>query len=160
MPRVSNDFRTWGLELDSVRKTKFLTQLSSQIVDGFVYHKIIYGKKGKPVNSAFLEVNDAFEGFTGLKRENILRKRVAEVFPNPKKESCKWIDIYEKVMLSEDPVKLTCYSQVLDKWFEVSLFYVEKDFCLIKFEDITKRKKNKRARMGNNNIPKPRRQRR
>ena len=70
------------------------------------------------------------------------------MFPNPKNESCKWTDIYEKGMLSEDPVKLTSYSQALDKWFEVSVFYLEKDFCLIKFEDITKRKKIERANGG------------
>lgn len=52
---------------------------------GFAYHQVIVDSIGAPVDSVLLEVNSAFEALTGLKRKDILGKRVTEVFPGIEK---------------------------------------------------------------------------
>ena len=43
--------------------------------DGFAYHKIVVDKTGLPVDYVFLEVNNAFEKYTGLKKKKYLRTK-------------------------------------------------------------------------------------
>ena len=50
--------------------------LFENMLDSFALHKIVLNKKGAPVDYIFLEVNQAFERQTGLKREDILGKKV------------------------------------------------------------------------------------
>jgi PAS domain-containing protein len=53
--------------------------LFEKMINGFALHRIILDDKGNSVDYVFLEANPAFEKLTGLKRENIIGKRVTEV---------------------------------------------------------------------------------
>ncbi len=41
---------------------------------GLGLSKVVVDEKGEPVDYIYLEFNDAFEEFTGLKREEIINK--------------------------------------------------------------------------------------
>ncbi len=60
-----------------------------KMIDGFALHKIIVDEKGRPIDYVFLEINDAFGKLTGLKREDIIGKRVTEVLPGMEKRSSR-----------------------------------------------------------------------
>ena len=68
---------------------KFLSKNCQLLLEnlpyGFAYHQVIVDSTGAPVDYVFLEVNSAFENLTGLVREDILGKRVTEVFPGIEK---------------------------------------------------------------------------
>ena len=49
--------------------------LFSNMLDAFVYCKIVVDKGGKPVDWVFLDVNDAYEQMAGLKKEQIIGKK-------------------------------------------------------------------------------------
>ena len=49
--------------------------LFTNMISGFAYHQIVLNKNGKPVDYIFLEINDAFERLTGLKRERYCREK-------------------------------------------------------------------------------------
>ena len=66
---------------------------------GYAYHKIILDKNHKPYDYEFIEVNLAFEDFTGLKRLDILGKKGSEVMPDFKKQEIDWIQVYGNVAL-------------------------------------------------------------
>jgi len=51
------------------------------MLNGFAYHKIILNSDGKPIDYIFIEINKAFEKLTGLKREEVIGKKVTEVIP-------------------------------------------------------------------------------
>src|SRR6056297_1541542 len=70
---------------------------------GFARQKIIYDETGKPVDYIFLAVNPSFEKFTGLKRKQILNRRVTEVLPKSKDDAFDWISYYGKIVT--DPVE-------------------------------------------------------
>ena len=43
--------------------------LFEKMQDAYAYHKVLLDEKGKPVDYVFLEVNETFEKFTGLKKK-------------------------------------------------------------------------------------------
>jgi PAS domain-containing protein len=42
--------------------------LFDHMMNGFAYHKVLFDDQGKPVDYIYLEVNNAFEKMTALKR--------------------------------------------------------------------------------------------
>jgi PAS domain S-box-containing protein len=115
--------------------------LFENMQDGFAYHKVLFDEKGKPVDYVFLEINEAFERLTGLKRENILGKAVTQVLPGIEKEPANWIGVYGKVALTGKPARFENYAEALNRWYMVSAYAPEKGYFAATFEDITERKK-------------------
>ncbi|NBD36754.1 MAG: PAS domain S-box protein [Chloroflexi bacterium] len=70
--------------------------LFDSLQDGFALHEIICDENDQPIDYRFLEVNPAYEVITGLKREEIIGKRVREVWPEVK---AGWIQKFGKVAL-------------------------------------------------------------
>ncbi len=112
-----------------------------KMLDGFAYHKIVVDKAGRPVDYVFLEINYAFEKMTGLKREQIVGKKVTEVLPGIEKDPDDWIGVYGKVALTGEPVQFESQAIPLAKWYRVSAYCPEKGYFAALFEDITERKK-------------------
>ena len=61
--------------------------LFENMQDAFAYHKVLFDETGKPVDYVFLEVNEAFEKFTGLKKEKIIGKKVTDCFSRHRERS-------------------------------------------------------------------------
>jgi PAS domain-containing protein len=59
--------------------------------EGFALHEIICDAEGTPCDYRFLEVNPAFERLTGLKRRDLVGKRVKEILPGTE---AHWIDSF------------------------------------------------------------------
>ncbi len=114
--------------------------LFSKMLNGFAYHQIIV-KEGKPVDYVYLALNDAFEKMTGIKRENVIGRRVTQILPGIDKDPADWIGIYGKVALTGQPTMFENYAAPLGKWFSVSAYSPKKGFFVAIFEDITERKK-------------------
>ncbi len=79
----------WAKALGGDRKQ--FDMFFDRMLDGFAYHKIVVDKAGKPIDYVFLEVNHVFEKMTGLKRENIIGKKVTLVLARNRERSC-WLD--------------------------------------------------------------------
>lgn len=127
------------------RSEQKYSALFENMPDGFAYHKVLFDEAQRPVDYVFLEVNDAFERLTGLKREDILGKRVTQVLPGIKKEPANWIDVYGMVALTGEPVKFENYAEALGRWYLVSAYSPEKGFFVATFQDVTERKKSEEA---------------
>ena len=54
------------------------------MIDGFAYCQMIFDEKGKPVDFVYLQVNDAFERITGLKRDSVIGKKYHQQYPGIK----------------------------------------------------------------------------
>jgi PAS domain S-box-containing protein len=131
--------RAWGKAMGN--DWNQLTMFFERMMDGIAYHKIIVDKKGKPVDYIFLEVNNAFEELTGLKRENIIGRKVTEVLKGIENDPADWIGVYGRVALTCEPLKFENFAEPLDKWFKISAYCPEKGYFIALFEDITERKK-------------------
>ncbi len=122
--------------------------LVENMTDGFAFHKIVVDEEGRPLDYVFLDVNEAFERLTGLKREEIINKRVTKVLPGIEQDPADWISIYGKVALEGEAVRLEQYAHQFDKWYSVAAFRPMKDHFMTIFEDITERKKVEMALSG------------
>ncbi|OQY04867.1 MAG: hypothetical protein B6I20_02210 [Bacteroidetes bacterium 4572_117] len=115
--------------------------LFENMTNSFALHKIVLDKKNKPVDYVFIEVNKMFEIQTGLKKENIINKKVTEVLTGIENDPATWIDIYGKVALTGKQIQFEQFSELLNKWYSVLAFSNKKGFFATIFSDITEQKR-------------------
>ncbi len=119
--------------------------LFSNMRSGFAVHEIVVDENHKPVDYIFLEVNDAFESLTGLKRADLIGRKATEVLPGIQNDPADWVAKYGIVALTGEEIRFEQYAEPLKKWFSVYAFRQRaKQFAVI-FEDITDRKKAEEA---------------
>src|SRR6056297_1032503 len=104
---------------------------------GFARHKVIYDKEGKPVDYSFLSVDPAFERLTGLKKKELLNRRITEVMPKITDGNFDWIDFYGQIASNGERHVFEQYSTPLDRWYRVEAFSYEKGYFTTVFTDIT-----------------------
>ena len=133
----------WAKALSVDRK--HFNMFFENMMDGFAYHKIVVDKTGKPVDFVFLEVNNAFERMTGLKRDKIIGKRVTEVVKSVE-NTAEWIATYGHVALTCVSAEFEDFSKPIGKWLKISAYCPEKGCFVALYEDITERKKAEQER--------------
>jgi len=104
--------------------------LFDTMINGFALHEMIYDDAGNPIDYRFLEVNPAFETITGLKREDIVGKKVTEVIPGVEQ---KWIDRYGHVAKTGESTKFIHYSDRFKKEFYVEAYSPRPDQFAVNF---------------------------
>lgn len=120
-------------------ETKYRS-LFTNMLNGFAYHQILLDSNGVPVDYVFLEVNDAFEKMTGLRKEDVLGQKVTSVIPGIENSGFDWIGEYGKVALEMTTLRTEQYANELNRWYSVSAYSPEKGYFATIFEDITQRK--------------------
>ncbi len=64
---------------------------------------MVVNEEGEPIDYIYLNVNDAFEEFTGLKREKIINKGVKEILPE---DANNLISIFGPVGLTGEKIEV------------------------------------------------------
>lgn len=105
---------------------------------GYALHKILLDNYGMPNDYEYIEVNEAFEKFTGLDKEKVIGKKVTEIFPNIKKGEFDWIKCYGDVALNNLEYEFEEYLDELNKWYKVQAYSPEKYYFITYFTDISK----------------------
>jgi diguanylate cyclase (GGDEF)-like protein/PAS domain S-box-containing protein len=133
-----------------VLSEKFYQSLIQHIINAFAYHKIITDEKGKPVDYEFIEVNKYFEEFTGLKRENVIGKRVKEVISGIEEDEINWVEFYGDIALNRKSVFFEQYSAAFDKWYFINAYSIESGYFCTIFIDISSLKQKELELQKNN----------
>lgn len=123
---------------ESERKYRFLFD---SMLNGYAYCQILVDENNQPVDFVYLEVNDAFEKLTGLKREDVIGKRVTEAIPGTKEANPELFSIYGKVALTGEETKFDIYFKPLAIWLTISVFSPGKGYFVAVFDNITERKR-------------------
>ncbi len=123
---------------DDLAKSKAqLQSLFDNMLSGFAYHQIITNERGEPVDYIFLDVNSSFEQLTGLKREDILGRKMTEVHPDIRNTEFDWIGTYGKVALTGESIIFEQYFKPPNKWYLISAYCPRKGYFAVTFNDIT-----------------------
>lgn len=123
----------------TARRTAVITEdsfrmLAYHLPQGLTMHEIILDNAGNPADYLFLDVNPEFERMTGLKRDEVIGKRVLEVFPNTEKY---WIEQYGKVALTGEPSTFENYSCELGRFYRVIAYGFQNNRFAVIIDDIT-----------------------
>jgi PAS domain S-box-containing protein len=124
-----------------VSEGKFRSLLS-HMSSGFAYGQIILDGAGRPADFLFLEVNEQFEKSIGLSSRDVVGRRFTEAFPAAEEEKRKWIELYGRVALTGQSMRIEEYSVHLDRWFSISAYSAKWGFFAAVFEDVTRSRKN------------------
>lgn len=111
--------------------------LFTQMNEGFALHEIICDDYGKPIDYRFLDVNPAFQQFTGFSRDQVVGRTVREILPDIEDF---WIDTYGEVALTGKPVHFQNFSGGLGKYYDVMAFSPRSGQFAVLFIDISERK--------------------
>ncbi len=118
-------------------------QLFRLMMNGFLRGEIVRNPDGQAVDFRFLAVNPAFERLTGLKAETTIGRAAREVIPDLEHS---WLDIYERVVTTGEPVQFENASRALNKTFDVSAFRTGPNQFAAMFFDITERRRAEEER--------------
>ncbi len=112
--------------------------LIENLPDAFAYHQIVIADTGTPVDYIFLEVNAAFEEMTGLKRTDVIGKKVTEVHPQITESAFDWISVYGQVAQGGDAMHFEKYFEPSQHWYEVSVYRDKPGYFVTVFRNISK----------------------
>ena len=106
---------------------------------GLAVYEPVYNENGKMTDYRIIDFNQSFEKQAGLKKDEAIGKTVLNVFPNAKSY---WIEEYEKVVKTGNPVHHENYIADSGRYFDVVAYRNQKNQFATVTTDITERKKN------------------
>ncbi len=107
----------------------------------YAYHSVIL-ENGVPVDYRYLDLNPAFELHTGLKRDQLIGKRVKEVFKNLEPY---WIEQFGNVAITGNSICLENHVAELGRTYSVTAFSPKPMHFAVFFQDITHIRRSEQA---------------
>ena len=119
---------------------KRYSELFDKMLNGFALCKLLTHKKGNPVDYIFLEINKAFEKINSMKKEEVINKKVSEVFGF---KVIPDLEKYAQIALQGKKKVFETYIPRYNKYFKISSYSPKKGYFITIFEDITELKRSK-----------------
>jgi len=116
-------------------------KLFNNRLNGMACCQVVVGKNGWPIDYIFLEANKTFEKMTGLKRKDVIGRKVTSIIPGYKKSKFNLIDVYGKVALTGKEATFEQYQESVKKWYSLFVYSPKRGFFVSISSDITERKK-------------------
>ena len=105
---------------------------------GCVHCQVICDETGRAVDFIHQEVNAGYETVTGI--QNVIGLKASEVFPDIGNSHPEFIDKHLRVAETGIPDRFESYLEPLHKWFDISLYSLQKGHFTAIIDDITERK--------------------
>jgi diguanylate cyclase (GGDEF)-like protein/PAS domain S-box-containing protein len=122
---------------ESERKYRFLFE---NMVAAVSYLKVASVGRGGRLELALVEVNDAFEELFGVRRAEVLGKKIDGVLPGTEDNLRVLLDLHERVAWTGEESRADLYLEPLEKWISVTAYSPKESFFVAVFEDVTRRK--------------------
>jgi PAS domain S-box-containing protein len=115
--------------------------LFTNMSSGYAFCQMIFDDKNQPADFIYIEVNDAFEALTGLRRNDIIGKKVTEAIPAIKEANPEVITTYGKVVMTGEPATFEVFFGPLRIWLNIKVYRPKEGFFVAIFDNITEHKK-------------------
>jgi len=119
-------------------------KLFENMLNGFMYCKIITDSSGKPVDWIFLDINKSFEKIMGLKREEVIGKKASGILLPSQERNAEFADSikkYGQIALTGNSERFELRRESMGKWLYVLAYSPKKGYFVTLFDDISERKK-------------------
>jgi PAS domain S-box-containing protein len=113
-------------------------------IAGTAINEMLYDANGRACDYRFLDVNQAFERLTGLRREDLVGRTVLTALPQTEE---LWIRRFGDVVTSGAATHFEEYSRAIGRWYEVTAFRLDASRFAVVFHDITQRKAAEQQRI-------------
>lgn len=108
---------------------------------GIAHHRIHTDDAGKPVDYEFIEVNAAYEKFTGLVSSAILHKSTQQLSLSTPLTEPKLLQIFGDIALNGGQKDIEVYFPSSEDWYEIQILSPEKFFFTTILNKCSRRKK-------------------
>ena len=115
--------------------------LIENLPDAFAYNRIVLDDQGNPVDYIFIEVNQAYEEMTGLKREELIGKKATEIYPDINTSAFNWLGTYGRVALTTKPTRFIRFYKPFGCWYDISVYSDKPGYFAVSLRDISEQKK-------------------
>lgn len=142
-------------EMMIVDSEKKYRSLFENMTSGFILYKVVKNENDEPEDLLIAKANQYLADSLGIKLENLIGKNLKEALPGIENDSVDWIGIYSNVALTGQNTTFEAHSSLLNKYFSVSAYQSEPNYCAVTFVDITEKKlaeqelKNQKKRLEN-----------
>lgn len=149
-PLGGNKFTAIFMDITENKNTKNLLQDTNKnyqaLFDnksfGIAHCKTIFNEDNQPIDYVILNVNDTYEKLTGLKREDLINKKITEAVPGVEQSL---IDKHNQVAVTGEDTHFEIYEPNLEHWYDVTVYSPQKGYFIAIFTNITKTKKAEEA---------------
>lgn len=116
--------------------------LFENMAEGFALYELLYDEQGAPADWRILEVNDAYMRHTGVARQQIVGRRISELFPQAIPE---YLPRFAQVVAAQIFLEFETYAKAVGRHQRVSTFPAGGARFASIIEDITGRKQSEEA---------------
>lgn len=116
--------------------------LFQNMAEGFALYELLYDEQGNPADWQVLEVNGAYTQHTGVERDQIVGRRISELFAAAIPE---YLPRFAAVVATQTPTEFETYAAAVGRHQRVSTFPAGGHRFASIIEDVTKRKQSEEA---------------
>jgi PAS domain S-box-containing protein len=113
--------------------------------NGIAHCRVITNEQGEPIDYEIIQINDAYEEITGIKREDIEGRRAREVFPGIEHFAYDYIGNYGRVGLYGEELNIEVYFETLQQWLAIYVYSPKPGEFTAIFTDVSQRKRTEQA---------------
>jgi PAS domain S-box-containing protein len=121
--------------------------LFTNISSGYAFCQMVFDDENRPVDFIYIEVNDAFQRLTGLKKSDVVGKRVTEAIPTIKQANPEVIPAYGRVVQTGEPAVFEVFFRPLQIWLSVRAYRPREGYFVAIFDNVTEHKNAEQALM-------------
>jgi PAS domain S-box-containing protein len=119
--------------------------LFTNMLDGFIYGKMVFDEEGNASDFVFIEVNDAFEKIIGLKKDALIGKSVKQILPQIKTTYHELLSIAGRVTRSGKEEQFELFFKPFNMWLSIAVYCPRADHFAAVFQNVTERKNAENA---------------
>jgi len=147
--------QTYAFLEEQMTEKDFYKHLIEELPIGYVLLEFIYNEDDIKYNYKFKEVNCVFEKETGLREEEVVGKKLLDVFWHLDQSELEKLDYNFQRVMEQGKQEFEFHFRTTGKWYRVSMFSPFRNYFAMYFMGITNEKKqlaeleNSRKRMEN-----------
>lgn len=119
-------------------RKSFYEEIVHASPNAFVYFELIKNSSGNVIDGIYLDSNPAYERLIGVKREELIGKKVSEIVKPEFLKTIYWLNISGETEKKQGHDRMDYYSELTHQFYQVQISSFEKEHTAITYIESTK----------------------